>query len=264
MMLPDIFITFVYQPFLNILVGFYWLLGYVTDGNPDMGIAVILLTLLIRFILLPISLSGHRSEHERREIAQKVREVEELFAAEPIRKEAEKKKILKKSRRVIIGELASLSIQVTVALMLWKMFKTGLPGEDLHLIYPFMPEIEQPFNLVFLGKFDLSHTSLFLNLLQSVLIFVLETISLYTSPYYVSREEVVRMQLVLPVVSFLIFMAMPAGKKLFVITTLIVSIIITSIRAIRRKFNEYRDKKLLEQEAQEAGLQEEKIVVDTK
>jgi len=73
------------------------------------------------------------------------------------------------------------------------------------------------------------------------------------------------MQLVLPVVSFLVFMAMPAGKKLFVITSLVVSIILTSYRGIKYKFSIYKDKKIKELEAKEKGeIPEEKIVVETK
>jgi YidC/Oxa1 family membrane protein insertase len=265
MILIDLFITIIYQPFFNILVGFYWVLGQATGGNPDMGIAVILLTLLIRLLLLPMSLSGQRSEHERREISEKLKEVEEIFGSEPIKIEAEKKKILKKSRKVLIAEVINLAIQVTVALMLYKIFTTGLEGADLHLIYPFMPKIDLPFNLIFLGKYDLSHTSITLNLIQSSLIFILETISGYTSVYYISRQEVVRLQLVLPVVSFLVFMGLPAGKKLFVITSLIVSIILTIYKAIKRKFIEYKDKKVAEEVALERGeVPEEKIVVETK
>ncbi len=263
--LVSIFITFIYQPFLNILVGFYWGLGQLTGDIPDMGIAVILLTLLIRVLLLPMSLAGQRSEQERRDIAEKIKEVEEIYRSEPIKLVSEKKKVIKKSQKVLVAEVINLIIQVSVALMLYKIFTTGLEGEDLHLIYPFMPDIELPFNLLFLGKYDLAHTSFTLNLLQSILIFILETIAMYTSPYKVSRDEVVRMQLVLPVVSFLVFMAMPAGKKLFVITSLIVSILITTYRAIKFKFNEYADKKMKEEAAKAAGEhQEEKVVVETK
>lgn len=263
--LVGIFITFIYQPFFNILVGFYWGLGQITGETPDMGIAVILLTVLIRLLLLPMSLAGQRSEHERREIALKVKEVEELYRTEPIKLESEKKKVIKKSRKVLFVEVINLCIQVSVALMLYKIFSSGLEGADLHLIYPFMPKIDLPFNLLFLGKYDLAHTSFILNLIQSILIFVLETIAMYTSPYKVSRDEVVRMQLILPVVSFLVFMAMPAGKKLFVITSLIISILITSYRAIKFKFNEYTEKKLKEEAEKEAGKQEEeKVVVETK
>jgi YidC/Oxa1 family membrane protein insertase len=247
----SLFTTLIYQPFFNVLVGFYWLLGLIPGVSADMGIAVIFLTILIRLILLPISLSGERTKEDRRKIAEKMTEIEEVFSADPIKMEAEKKRIMKKSRSVIVGEVINLIIQVAIALMLWKIFWTGLIGKDIHLIYSFMPEVELPFNLMFLGKYDLTHTSLLLNLLQSVLIFVLETISLTTSPYYVSKKEVVRMQLTLPIVSFIVFMALPAGKKLFIITSLVISIIIVSFKAIRRKYLDY----VAQQEAKEKELE---------
>lgn len=260
MIISDIFITVIYQPFFNILVGFYWLIGQFTGGFPDMGIAVILLTLLIRLILLPISLSGRRSEAERREITDKIKEVEKEYSDDPIASEREKKKILRRSRKVLLGEVFTLIIQVSMALMLWRIFKTGLSGRDIHLIYPFMPEVEMPFNLIFLGKYDLSRTNLILNLTQSMLIFILETVTIYSSPYKVDKKEVVRMQLILPVVSFIIFMGLPAGKKLFVITTLIFSIILTSIIAFVRKFMSYKKVKEEEETIEEGKKDEEKLV----
>lgn len=261
-MLAELFITFIYQPFFNILVGFYWLLSLVTDGKPDMGIAVIFLTILIRIILLPLSLSGDRSEGEKRDIANKIKEIEETFSSEPIRREQLKKKLLRGNRKVIISELITLTIQVVIALMLWKIFQTGLGGADIHLIYSFMPDIELPFNLLFLDAYDLTHTSFTLNIIQSLFIFILESLSLFTSYYPVTRKEVIRMQLVLPLVSFLIFIGLPAGKKLFVITSLIFSILLLLTKVIRRKILSYMREK--EEELEDQKDTEEKIVVEVK
>lgn len=258
-MLAELFITFIYQPFLNVLVFLYWILSFFME-NPDMGVAVILLTIFIRLLLLPLSLAGHESEEERRAIAAEIKEIEDTFSSDPIRAEKEKKKVMRKNKRILIAELFNLSIQVSIALMLWKMFQTGLPGKDLHMIYNFMPEVEKPFNLMFLGKYDLTHTNYTLNLLQSILIFVLETVSVLASPFKVTRKEVVRLQLILPVVSFLVFMAMPAGKKLFIITTLIISIILALYRLVKRKYQDYRAR----WESKEAAdSQEEQVVVKT-
>ena len=70
MSLAHIFTVFIYQPFFNILVFFYWLIGL--SGKPDMGIAVIFLTILVRILLMPLSLSGQRSEKDRRAISKKM------------------------------------------------------------------------------------------------------------------------------------------------------------------------------------------------
>lgn len=256
----ELFTTLIYQPFLNVLVFIYWLLGLVTGGNPDMGIAVIIFTLIVRFIMLPLSLQGHRSEDDRRQIMKELEELKEAFAGDHIGFERERKKLLKTNNSVLFGEIISLAIQVMLALMLWKMFDTGLQGADLHLLYPFMPAVETPYNLTFLGRYDLGHPNVTLNLIQSILIFVLETLSTYYSRYRVTRAEVVRLQLVLPVIAFIIFIGLPAGKKLFVITSLLFSIVMTIVHIVQRSFADYRYKK----EQEEAEPQEEKIVVVTK
>lgn len=223
--------TFIYQPFLNLIVFFYWLLGF-TGIGADMGVAVILLTIAIRILLLPITLASHRSEKERRDIEEKVQVIREKYHGQPVERDAAIKKLLRGNPRIILAEMFMFAIQVIIALILWRIFATGLSGEDLHLLYNWMPEVPQPFNLTFLGRYDLTHPDWHLNVVQALLIFVLETVAVVTSPYSVSRTEVVRVQLVLPVVSFMIFAFLPAGKKLFVITTLSFSLVITLLRAI--------------------------------
>jgi YidC/Oxa1 family membrane protein insertase len=239
MFLVQLFVSFIYQPFLNILVFFYWFDGVITRGHPDMGIAVILLTIVIRILLLPMSLAEDKSEEERREMLHKLQEIEQRYKTDPIKMKEESKKLFHRNRKVVAAEMFSFFVQLIIALMLWKMFDTGLPGEDIHLIYSFMPDVELPFNLVFMKEFDLTHTHFILNLLQSVMIFVVETTAIVTSPYPPMKGEVVRLQLVLPIVSFLVFLALPAGKKLFVITALTISWFLIIYKYIRRRYQDY-------------------------
>jgi len=265
MSLSALFVLFIYQPFFNILVFFYFILEKTMGENADMGIAVILLTILIRILLLPMSMAGDKSEAERREIAQKVHGLELAFAHDPIALRQHKKLLLQQNRWVVVGELFFLAIQVIISLMLWRIFARGLEGEDFHLLYGFMPTVTLPFNLVFLGRFDLAHTSFFLNLLQSLLIFAVETVSIYTSPYPPEKGEVVRLQLVLPVVSFFVFMFLPAGKKLFVITTLTISLLLVIYKHILRRFEAYKiDQEAKELAAAQGLIPEERVVVETK
>ncbi len=268
MFLISIFTRFIYQPFLNILVFFYWALGL--GGHPDMGIAVILLTIVIQILLLPISLAEDRSEKDRRAMMKLIHQTEVQYANDPIMQRKEMKRLMRRNGAVVVGELFSLFVQVAIALMLLRMFATGLSGEDIHLIYPFMPHVNLPFNLVFLGKFDLTHTNIYLNILQSIMIFLVETASILTSPYPPMKGEVVRLQLVLPLVSFLVFMFLPAGKKLFVITALIFSFFVIIYKFIRRKIQDYAQQKIDEEAAAAAAAApmvpppSEKVLVQVK
>lgn len=257
----EYFILFIYQPFFNLLVFFYWALDFITRGNGDMGIAVILLTIVIRVILYPLSLAEQKSHAERKEIAEQIKLVEEAYKTDHIGKIEAKKSIIQTNKRVLIAEVINLAIQVTVALMLWKIFSSGLKGEDFHLLYGFMPKVDLPLNLVFLGKYDLTQPSLTLNIVQSSLIFILETILLLGSESPVTKKQFVRLQIILPIASFFIFLGLPAGKKVFIITTLVISIILSSIRTITVRFERYKEK-IAEKEAKEAAG--EQVVVDVK
>jgi len=255
----ELFTTFVYQPFLNILVGIYWFLGLFPADIQDMGIAVIIFTIIVRIMLIPLSISGERTEKERREISEKYKEIQHAYAEHPIERNKLTKKLLHGNKKVLISEMVTLGIQVMIALMLWRIFAQGLGGKDLHLIYAWMPKIHLPFNLMFLGKYDLTHPHMFLNIIQSLLIAILETLSLVTSPFPVNRQDVIRLQLTLPIVSFLVFMFMPAGKKLFVITALIFSIVFKIIRIgsewFYHMFNRGVEEKSLDQEKTERPTQ---------
>ena len=103
--LAHIFVVFIYQPFFNLLVFIYWLLGI--GGKPDMGVAVIILSIIIRILLLPITLAGDRTEAERHEITQKLKKLKEEYANEPIKFRKERKKIMRASKKTIFSTLIS-------------------------------------------------------------------------------------------------------------------------------------------------------------
>lgn len=224
----SIFVTYIYQPFFNILVFIYWALSQA--GIPDMGIAVIIFALVVQIILLPLNLSADRSEKEKAAIAARIKEIEKKYKSDPVSLRAESKAVMRSNRGVVVGETINIIIQVIIILMLYRIFKTGLEGEDLHLLYTFMPEIKTPINLMFLGQFDLSRTNNTLNLVQSLLIFAIEALHMLFSPDATSRREFLQLAIFLPITAFIIFIFLPAGKKLFIITSLLFSIAVLLIK----------------------------------
>lgn len=189
-----------------------------------MGTAVIIFTIVFRILWLPVSIASGRSYKEQQAVAKRIKELEEEYKYDPVGYKQASKSVFRGNRRIVIASAVNILLQVMIALMLWRIFARGLAGEDFHLLYPFMPAITEPFNLTFMGKYDLSHPSLTLNLIQSLAIFVFEALNALVS-VSIRGREVVMAQLVLPIVSFLIFATLPAGKKLFIITTLAFSIV---------------------------------------
>lgn len=225
----DIFTTYIYQPFFNILVGLYWLVGKFMP-EPDMGIAVILFAVAVRIILLPVDLAGERSDEEKLNISQKVAKLRKDFSHDPVRQREEVRKVMHQSPGAIISEVINIIIQLIIILMLYRIFKTGLEGEDLPLLYGFMPTIKLPINLLFLGQFDLSQTNNTLNLIQSVMIAIHEGMTLYFAPVKPTRKDMISLMIIFPVVCFLVFMFLPAGKKVFIITSLAFSMVVKLVK----------------------------------
>ena len=227
--LSSIFITFVYQPFFNLLVYIYLVLDKATGGSADMGTALIIFTFIFRILLLPLSIRADRTDKEKREIKVKVSEIEKIYRHEPIRRREGLHSLISAQRSLVIAEFLDVGIQIAVVLMLFRIFRTGLEGADFHLLYSFMPKIKKPFNLIFMGRFDLSAPSLSMNVVSSLVIFLAEFLSLRFSPFPLTSQDKL-MLLVLPLGAFTYFAFMPAGKKLFVIATLIFSIILILLR----------------------------------
>jgi membrane protein insertase Oxa1/YidC/SpoIIIJ len=225
-----IFTTYIYQPFLNILVGTYWLLGQVTNGQPDMGIAVVIFAIIIRLLMLPLTLSADRSEKEKRYIVEKIKALQETYKGQSVKLKQETKKILKSNPGTLVSEGVTLLIQIIIVLMLYRIFKTGLEGADLHLLYPFLPTVDTPINLMFLDQFDLSIPNLKLNLIQSTLILVFEFLTMFFSPIKSSKRDFISLGIFLPIASFILFALLPAGKKVFIITSIIFSIFLLVIK----------------------------------
>ena len=225
------FTTFIYAPFFNILVSLYWLVGKVF-GQPDMGVAVILFALVVRLVLLPLDFAGDRSAKDKHLISEKVKDLQKSHRSDPVTLRSEMKKIMRANPGAVISEIAMIVIQLIIILMLYRIFKTGLEGADLHLLYKFVPKVETPINLVFLGRFDLSQTNATLNLVQSLLIFAIEALHMLFSPDRTNRRDFLSLAIFLPVVSFVVFIFLPAGKKLFIITSLLFSIAVVLIKQL--------------------------------
>lgn len=227
----DFFTLYIYQPFFNILVGLYWLTGFILPA-PDMGLAVILFAIAVRIILLPFDLIGEQSDEDKFRVSERVKQIKKEFASDPVREREATREIMRQSPKAIFSEVFTITIQVLIILILYRIFTTGLEGADMHLLYSFMPAVRQPINLMFMGVYDLSHTNGTLNLFQSLMIGLSEIVHLYFAPVKPTRKDFLSLVLILPVVSFLIFMFLPAGKKVFIITSLAFGIVLRLFKQI--------------------------------
>jgi YidC/Oxa1 family membrane protein insertase len=146
-----------YNPIYNILVA---LISFVPGG--DVGIAVILLTLVIRFILLPVGLSAAHTQRAMRGLEPKLKELKEKHKGD---KEKEAVATLELYRTEKVNPFMSfitLLIQIPVLLALYWVFRyEPFTTLDLARLYAFTPHPSVT-SLEFLGVINVMGKSLVL------------------------------------------------------------------------------------------------------
>jgi YidC/Oxa1 family membrane protein insertase len=154
------FETIFYQPILNLLVFLY----NIVPGN-DLGVAIILLTIIIKLALFPLSKKSIESQKKLTEIQPEVDEIKVKYKDD---REALGRETLELYKRKKINPLSSclpLLIQLPFLFAVFKVFSNGLANGSLDLVYSFISKPDA-INPISLGLFDLSATN---NIILSVL-----------------------------------------------------------------------------------------------
>lgn len=145
-MISTLFHAVFYNPIYNALVA---LVSIIPGG--DVGVAVIIITIIIRLILLPFSLSAARTQRAMRHLEPKLKELKELHKGD---KEKEALATLELYREAKVNPFASvltLFIQIPVLLALyWVFLYEPFTKIDLARLYGFTP-VPHVISLYFLG-----------------------------------------------------------------------------------------------------------------
>ena len=177
---------------LKILRFFYSLAG-------NWGVSIILLTLLVRFSLLPLVLSSHRSMEVMKVIQPEIKKIREKFKKDPQRMNQEVMALMKAHKANPLGGCLPMLLQIPVFWALWKAL-----GSSYSLYRsPFVFWIQ-----------DLSWKDPFYVL--PVLIGGLMFLQQKLSPAALSREMARAMQ-ILPVFITLFMVNLPSGLTLYVL-----------------------------------------------
>ncbi len=160
--LVNIFDVFLYKPLFNSLVALYNCI----PGH-DFGIAIILLTLIIRFLLYPISVKAINSQKALQKLQPKVQEIQKKYKDN---KEKQAKEMLELYKTEKINPFSGLFLaiaQLPILIALYRVFWLGLNPNELSNLYQFVFNPGQ-INALFLGIIDLSKPNLVLAVFAGV------------------------------------------------------------------------------------------------
>jgi len=154
--MSELFTTLLFQPLLNLLVFLYNLI----PGN-DLGLAIILLTVLIKLVLYPLSRQSIRSQKALQELQPKIDALKKQYKDDKEKLAKEMMQLYKNEKVNPMSSCLPLLIQLPFLIAVFQVFRTGLSAESLDLLYPFVSNPGQ-LNSIAFGFLDLNKSNIYL------------------------------------------------------------------------------------------------------
>lgn len=164
--MSGIFFTALTQPLFNLLVFLY----NVIPGH-DLGISIILVTLIIKFAMFPLSLKSLKSQKALQDLQPKMDEIRKIHKDDQQKQSAELMKLYGEHKVNPLSSCLPLLIQLPILIGLYRVFTLGFHTENLSFLYPF---VQNPGSLStnFLGILNLSGPNQVMAVLAGLLQFV--------------------------------------------------------------------------------------------
>lgn len=134
-MIGQLFNLILYQPLFNILIGLYEFVP-----GKDFGVAIIILTILIRFLLYPLSVKAIKSQKALSKLQPLVKEIQEKYKNEKEKQASEIMALYKKEKINPFSSILPLFIQLPVLIALYWVFQKGIDIAHIKDLYSFMPQ----------------------------------------------------------------------------------------------------------------------------
>jgi len=217
-----IFDAILYQPMLNFLV---WVYIYTNS----FGIAVIALTLLIKFVTNPLNEKALESQKAMAEIQPRLKEIQAKHKDNPEKQAQEMMALYKEKKFNPFSGIFLLFIQIPVIWALFNVFKAGIVIDPKYL-YPFI-SLPQNIDPMFLG-INLAIPNIWLAIVTGAAQYFQAKTAIPNMPKSDSKDqasqisEMVQKQMIflLPVITFFVLYNLPAALGLYWLITTVFTI----------------------------------------
>lgn len=153
--MSGIFNSLVYQPVYNLLIFIY------SDFSwHDFGIAIIIVTLIIKFLLIPLSKKQIESQKKMQELQPKIKETQEKYKHDKEKQSRALLELYKENKTNPFAGCLPLIVQLVFLIAIYRvLFNISSAGlnVDENILYSFLSNPGQ-INKMFLGIIDLSAT----------------------------------------------------------------------------------------------------------
>lgn len=178
----DFFFTILYQPLYNLLVLFY---DVIPGGG--LGLAIILLTLVVKGAVLPLSFKSLKAQKELQEIQPKINELKEKYKDEKEKLATELMAVYKTHNVNPFASCLPTIVQLVIFIVLYQVLRAGIQTVDANILYSFVSNPVQ-MGTYFLGM-DLAKISIPLAIIAAVVQYFQARQMVTRRPPAVARES---------------------------------------------------------------------------
>lgn len=221
-LLFSLYHTVLFEPFLNLLIVLY----NAVPGR-DFGIAVILLTLLVRLAFAPLSAKAVVAQKKLTALQPKAKEIQEKHKNNREKQTKELMELYKREGVNPFAGIVPILVQIPILITLYQVFWQGVGADQLQFLYGFVqnPGVIDP---AFLGVVDLGERSLVLALLAGAFQFIQGKQMVQKGQQKNDKSFAATFQkqalYFFPVLTLLIVSQLPSAIGLYWITTTLFSI----------------------------------------
>ncbi len=151
-----------FRPLFNGLVWFYAVLPL-----QDLGLAIIVLTILIRVVLTPLLWKGQRAQRKLSELQPEIKKIQEETKNN---REAQGKALMELYAKHKVNPFSGcliMLVQLPILIALFHVFRRGLDPNELNLLYTFIPH-PGSLNPVAFGIIDMSQGNIWLGIVAAI------------------------------------------------------------------------------------------------
>ncbi len=213
----NLFNKFLYDPLLKSLVFLYQKFSF-----HDLGIAIIILTIIIRFILFPLFYKGAKDQAIMQRLSPKIKEIQKNHKDDKEKQTRALLDLYKEHKVNPFSGFLLLLVQLPILIALYKVFLNGLSVITLN----------GPINNLFLGIIDLNQRNIVLVVVAAAVQYyqgklALPKINKPSNELDIAEKMGRQMVFMGPVLTFvfLYFFNLPSAVALYWLTTSIFSVI---------------------------------------
>ncbi|MDX9893633.1 MAG: YidC/Oxa1 family membrane protein insertase [Patescibacteria group bacterium] len=225
--MTQLFNVLLFQPLLNLLVFIY----NMVPGN-DLGVAIIIVTIIIKLLLYPLSHQSIKSQKALQDLQPKMNELKKKYKDDKEALARETMNLYKQEKVNPLSSCLPLLIQLPFLLAVFSVFSRGLNGESLNLLYPFVANPGQ-LNPWSFGLLNLSTPNIFLAALTGLAQFWQSKMLITKRQPKVAgaKDEdmtaIMNKQMLyfMPIITVVIGASLPAGLIVYWLTTTLLTIL---------------------------------------